>query len=173
MRFDNQEPQHPAPPGWPYGIPFDPKYVYLPYSKSGMPPEFPAIIPAEPPGYFPVSTDTSVDSLLAQRGELIDSRMEMILSDIDQRRSIKDKNFYQILVDQCSCKNLIFDREDIKVPDRLRIEQKIIDLEENKRREEVSYFRDIMFLKRDLRYALIEKMEEEQKCSFFFDKTEV
>ena len=45
---------------------------------------------------------------------------------------------------------------------RMDLEQKILDLEQEKRREEASFFRDISFLNKELRDTLIEKLEEKQ-----------
>ena len=55
---------------------------------------------------------------------------------------------------------------------RIELERKIIDLEQDKRMEQTSYFRDIMFLKKDLREALIEKLEENQKTEMLLDGRE-
>ena len=155
------------PQGWPYGIPLDPKYVYGTYSKNDI------------AGYD--STDcletaqdalesgfegTDLTDLLSQRGLLIDSRVDMILADIDQRRMIKETNLYRINLDQCAHRNTIFSRgEDLWDKNRLKLEENILGLEEEKRKEESSYFRDILFLKKELRDFLIEKMEEGQKAA--------
>jgi len=52
---------------------------------------------------------------------------------------------------------------------RIELEEKILDLEQEKRREKAGYFRDVLFLRKELRESLIEKLEEEQKARFFAD----
>ena len=49
-------------------------------------------------------------------------------------------------------------------PTLVELERKIIDLEQEKRKEKAGYFNDILFLKKELRETLIEKLEEEQKA---------
>jgi hypothetical protein len=47
---------------------------------------------------------------------------------------------------------------------RFKLEQSILDLEGEKRKEESAYFRDVFFLKKELRELLIESLEERQKA---------
>jgi hypothetical protein len=55
---------------------------------------------------------------------------------------------------------------------RIDIERKIIDLDQEKRMEQTSYFRDILFLRKELRDAFIEKLEENQKTEMLLDGRE-
>ena len=55
---------------------------------------------------------------------------------------------------------------------RVDIEKKIIDLEQEKRRERAAYFRDILFLRKELRESFIEKLEEDQKADIFINQQE-
>jgi len=55
---------------------------------------------------------------------------------------------------------------------RMDLERKILDLEQEKRREETTFFRDISFLNKDLRDSLIEKLEENQKASLMLNQGE-
>jgi hypothetical protein len=55
---------------------------------------------------------------------------------------------------------------------RLELEHKIIDLEQDKRREASNYFRDISFIRKELRESLIEKKEEEQKADLLMNQQE-
>ncbi|PKN62590.1 MAG: hypothetical protein CVU57_23350 [Deltaproteobacteria bacterium HGW-Deltaproteobacteria-15] len=108
---------------------------------------------------------TGIEDLMLNREEVINSKIRMLLSDIYLRRDIQRENIDRIYQDQSSCRSLIF-RLDDKVWDKKRMdmERKIIDLEQEKRRQVTDYFRDILFLKKDLREALIEKLEEKQKA---------
>jgi len=97
----------------------------------------------------------------------------MLLSEIYQRQTIKKDNLYRINLDQCSFKNLIFDMGD-SVWDKRRseLESKIIDLEQEKRREQTSFFGDILFLRKELRESLIEKLEDKQKAGLLINQKE-
>ena len=156
------------PANWPYGIPLDPKYLYQTlnvedashYSQQSL-----------------YQTDTGdpssslgglgLDELLSQRADLLDYRVQMIVQEIKERRRILDQNVYSINLDQCAHRNIILLRgEYIWDKYRFKIEQDILGLEENKRREESAYFRDILFLKRELRDSLVEHKEEGHKAAF-------
>lgn len=120
------------------------------------------------------STPTGLEGLLYQRQEVIHSKIHMVLTEIDQRRIMKDYHLYRIDLDQCTCRNLIYfigkhymDRR------RVDIEKKIIDLEQEKRQERAAYFRDILFLRKELRESSIEKLEEDQKTEMFMNPPEV
>jgi len=119
------------------------------------------------------SYSTGLEGLLYQRQEVIHSKIQMVLTEINQRRILKDENLYKIDLDQCACLNLIYHiGKDYKDKRRVDIEKKIIDLEEEKRRERTTYFRDILFLRKELRESFIEKLEEDQKADIFITKQE-
>ena len=119
------------------------------------------------------SYPTGLEGLLYQRQEVIHSKIRMVLTEIDQRRVMKDYHIHRIDLDQCTCRNLIYfigkhymDRR------RLDMEKKIIDLEQEKRRERAAYFRDILFLRKELRESFVEKLEEDQKADIFMNQQE-
>jgi len=106
-----------------------------------------------------------LEHLMLKRGEIMDSKLQMLLSEIYCRHIIKKENLYDISIDQCTCRNLIyFIGNDCLDTKRIELERKIIDLEQEKRKEKAGYFNDILFLKKELRETLIEKLEEEQKA---------
>jgi len=112
------------------------------------------------------ASELGLDTLLLQKQEVIDAKVRMILSEIYQRRLMKESNLYRINLDQCSFRNLTFAvGEHLWDKRRLDLERRIIDLEEEKRAEETNYFKDLLFLRKELRESLIERMEEEQKTS--------
>ena len=121
------------------------------------------------PGLLEYST--GMDIIFRQKQDLIDSKIHMLYSEIGSRVSLKEKNLYRINYDQCSFRNLIndvcgyvYDRR------RVELERRILDLEEEKRREESNFFRDIMFLNKELRFAKIEEMEEKQRQALCLDQ---
>ena len=114
-----------------------------------------------------------LEQLMQQKQETILSKIGMLNTDIWQRYKLKDDNLYMIDRDQCTCKNLINALGDhFYDPKRLEMERKILDLEQEKRREMAGCFRDILFLKKDLRESEIERLEEDQKMCFFTNKEE-
>jgi hypothetical protein len=108
----------------------------------------------------------SIDELFEDRLGLIRSKVELILLQLEQRKKINHGILYQIDKDSCKAQDLLFemgyrvyrmDRE------RLSIEKIKFDLENQKRMEEASYFRDIGLLNKDLKDTLIQYLSEVQK----------
>ena len=115
----------------------------------------------------------SLDDLMNQRRDIIHSKTQMLISEIYKRYELKKDNLYQIDLDQCACRNLIFLMGDVYLDKRrIELERKIIDLEQEKRKEQAGCFKDILFIKKELRESIIEKLEEEQKADFFMNKPE-
>jgi len=151
-------------------IHLDPKYIYDIYSKKGG-------SGYESNGAYAVSNYSdgkiNLDTLLEQKQAIISSKVQMLYTEIDFRNIMKDTNLYQINIDQCTCRNLIYNMdENIFDKKRIELERKILDLEEEKRREQVNFFRDISFLNKELRYSLIEKLEEDQKSTLISNQVE-
>ena len=115
----------------------------------------------------------TVEDLMQNRGKVIDSHIRMLVSDIYQRHKLREENLYLIDLDQCACQTLI-NRMPPSMWDKKRmdVERKIIDLEQEKRREQTDYFRDILFLKKELRETLIEKLEEQQRLALLGQQEE-
>ncbi len=149
-----------------YGTPFsylpmDPKYFYT--AAYGNRNRYKTGLPSYSQNDQP--TGSAIEDLLVKRNEIMDSRIELLLKEIYSRHLIKEDNLYRIDIDQCSFRNLILDMgEHVWDKKRVQLEQEIIDLEEQKRRERTNYFKDLLFLKKELRESLIEKLEEEQKA---------
>lgn len=121
----------------------------------------------------PVPSSMGLEDLLGQRQDVIDAKIRMILKEIDQRRILKDDNLYKICLDQCTCKTLIHQLGIHYIDKRwVDLEKKTIDLEQEKRKEITSYFRDILFLRKELRESIIENLEETQKLDIFMNKPE-
>ena len=83
---------------------------------------------------------------------------------------MQKSNLHQIDEDKTSCRNLIntICDDNYLVPKRIELEQKVLDLEQEKRKQQVDAFRDLFQLKRELREAVIEELEEKQKYDLFF-----
>ena len=117
--------------------------------------------------------DYGLEHLMLQRQDLIFSKIDMLNSEIYERHQIKEANIYQINLDQCSFKNMIYAIGDhLWDKNRVELERRIIDLEQDKRREASNYFRDISFIRKELRESLIEKKGEEQKASLLINQQE-
>lgn len=118
------------------------------------------------------STDSGLDLLLVQRQELSRANIGLIYAEIEQRRQLRDQNLDSINLDQCYLRNMALLRgEDLWDKYRFKLEEGIIRLESDKRREYQTYFKDLMFLKKDLRLALLEEMEEAQKVLLLNDQS--
>ena len=53
-------------------------------------------------------SESGLEDLMNQRRDIIHAKVQMELSDIYQRHRIKEDSLYQICLDQCSCRNLIY-----------------------------------------------------------------
>lgn len=152
-----------------------PLITYLYPKRYGYPHVSPAYNIALPVEKKAVSyaTGLGLEGLLYQKQEVINSKIQMVLTEINQRRIMKEYHIYRIDLDQCACQNLIsFIGTHYKDKRRIDIEKKIIDLDQEKRRERAAYFRDILFLRKELRESFIEKLEEDQKAEIFINLPE-
>jgi hypothetical protein len=150
-------------------VPINPKYIYAEANMIDVRYNWNR-------SYFDSKNSTTGDGfeqLISQRQDLIFSNLEMLYTEIYKRQRIKDMNVYRIDLDQCSFKNLIYQMNDyIWDKNRIELEQKIIDLEQEKRKEEANCFKDSLFIQKELRQSLIEKLEEQQKANLFMNQPE-
>lgn len=112
------------------------------------------------------TTQEGIDDLFKDRLGLIRSKIELILLQLEQRKTINHETLYQIGKDSCKAQNLIFEmgyRGYRMDRDRLSVERIKFDLESQKRMEEASYFRDTGLLNKDLKDSLIQYLGEVQK----------
>jgi hypothetical protein len=110
--------------------------------------------------------EEEIDNIFRDRQTLIRSKIELILLQLEQRKKINQEVLYDIDKDSCKAQNLIFEmgyRVYRMDKDRITLEKTKLDLESQKRLEEVSYFRDIGMLNRDLTETLIQYLSEVQK----------
>jgi hypothetical protein len=100
---------------------------------------------------------------------LIRSKMDLILLQLKDRKGISRSILYQIDSDSCRVQSMQYDlgpRAYIMGADRLALEKLKLDLERQRRMEQVSYFRDTGMLNKELKDTLIEYLEEVQKSQF-------
>ena len=111
-----------------------------------------------------ISGSTGIEDFLQQKQDVINTKIQMLYSEMGVRSYINGQLLYRINYDQCTCQTLIMARGDEFLDrQRMELENKILDLEQEKRREETAFFRDLSFLNKELRFARIEAMEEQQK----------
>jgi len=142
-------------------IPPDPKYFDYEnrYHTSNKKQKYGADIPTSHD-----LNNTGIESFLQQKQDVITYKIQMLYSEIGQRSYINDKILYRINQDQCSCQNLIMGRgAEFLDRQRIELENKILDLEKEKRREKTTFFSDLSFLNKELRFARVEALEEKQK----------
>jgi len=113
-------------------------------------------------------TGDGIDELFKDRLGLIRSKIELILLQLEERKRISQEVIYQMERDSCKVQNLIFEMGPRAYQinrERLSLEQTKLDLKNQKRREEVSYFKDTGLLNQDLKDTLIQYLGEVQKNS--------
>ena len=119
--------------------------------------------------------DTS-DDIFEDRLGLIRSKLELILLQIKKRKEINTDILYQIENDNCRVQTLQFELCPLPYetgPDKITLEKMKLDLQRQKRMEQVSYFKDTGFLNRDLKETLIQYMEEVQKSDLINGEDEL
>ncbi len=118
----------------------------------------------------PVTHTAGIEGFLQQKQDIVTYKIQMLYSEMGQRSYINGHIIYRINYDQCTCQNLIMARgSEFLDRQRMQLENKILDLEQEKRREESAFFRDLSFLTKELRFAKIEAMEEKQKQALCLD----
>ena len=113
------------------------------------------------------------DEIFKDRLDLIRSKLELILLQLNQRKSINQKILYQIDKDSCKVQTLNFEMGPGAYEmgrERLTLEQMQFDLKQQKRMEETSYFKDTGLLNTQLKDTLIEYMEEKQKSALLTEE---
>jgi len=114
-----------------------------------------------------------LEQLMNQRREINLLKTRLVFSEIYQRYKLREESVYRICLDQCTCTNLIYEIGDNSLDKRrLDLERQIIGLEQEKRKEKASYFRDVLFLRKELRESLIDKVEEEQRAGLLMNQGE-
>jgi len=117
---------------------------------------------------YQVGADDGLEMILGQRQEVLDAKIGLVGDELYQRQQLRENNLYRINQDQCAIRSMIIKMgEHVWDKSRMQLEVRIWDLEEEKRKAHESYFRDILFLKKELRESLVETMEERQKATLF------
>jgi len=148
-------------------VPPDPKYFDY-ENRYGIPKNNQKYVVDVAPA--PVLLTAGIEGFLQQKNEVITYRMQMLYSEMGLRSYINGQILYRINCDQCTCQSLImqrgtefFDRQ------RMDLDNKILDFEQEKRREKTAFFRDLSFLNKELSFARIEALEEKQKQALFLN----
>ena len=113
------------------------------------------------------------DEIFKDRLDLIRSKLELILLQLDQRKAINQKILYQIDMDSCKVQNLYLEMGPgayEKGRERLTLEQMKFDLKRHKRKEEKGYYKDKGLLNTQLKDTIIEYMEEKQKSALLTEE---
>jgi hypothetical protein len=113
------------------------------------------------------------DEIFKDRLDLIRSKLELILLQLDQRKAINQNILYQIDKDSCKVQTLNFEMGPGAYEmgrERLTLEQMQFDLKRQKRMEETGYFKDTGLLNTQLKDTLIEYMEEKQKSALLTEE---
>ena len=109
-----------------------------------------------------------IEDILQDRKNLIRSKIELILLQLGQRKTINHDVIKSINYDMCKTQTFLMgmDHENQALDrNRLSIEQLQFDLDRQLRMEQLNYFKDTGMLNRDLRDALIQYVDQVQKDS--------
>jgi hypothetical protein len=149
------------------------KYTYKPAGSPGLNKSLCYPAGSKTPASSKNITDNSyltgepLDQIMGEKKDLLSSKIEMLISGIEERKKIKQQNIYQIDKDYCTLNNLIFRmplyRKYSYGRERINVERMKIDLERQKRMEEVNYFRDIGLLRKELTETIIRYISETNK----------
>lgn len=131
----------------------------------------PAIDEENPSGF------DSLDSFFTEKLALDKLHISGLISQIYKRNEIKDSNLYKIDTDIIKCRTQLFEIENIpKLYDstiartKNTLEREILSLEKEKRAEYVSWWRDLVLVKRDLINTLKEFKSSEKRLDLIMDK---
>lgn len=114
------------------------------------------------------ATGDSIEQLLQERTELINSRIELITDQMKLRQIMLQGHIYDINLQTCLLEGMILNRGPEKYDrERFTIEQQLQRLSEEKRKIEAGCFRDMLFLHKELRDYLIQQKQEEQMTALF------
>jgi hypothetical protein len=150
-------------------VPVDPRYLY---PENGY-----SVQTANNREHLFADDSNSADAygleqLITQRQEVVLFKARLLFSELYERYKLRDANLYRISLDQCTCTNLIYELGDVLDNQRLQLERQIIGLEQEKRKEMANYFRDVSFLRKELRETLIERLEDEQGARVLLNDVE-
>lgn len=121
-----------------------------------------------------------VDEIFEDKVQGLKATIDSILAQIEERKTLRVKNFRSILRGECKC-----DTEFLQLEDRLRfscaagpeadkakatIQKGLFDLERERRFEDVSCWRDLVFLRKELINALREYQTAQRKQSMLSGK---
>ena len=103
-----------------------------------------------------------IDDIFSDRTRSHKATIDEILSEIEERKQIKQENHLKINQSMCKCDTYLLELENLAkssyTPDisrrRTALEHEIFGLESEKREQEIGCWRDLVFIKKDLLTAL-------------------
>lgn len=111
-----------------------------------------------------------IEGILCGRKELLRSKMELILLQLEQRKRINTEIYSHINADDCYLQDMIFTLGPgayTITKYRLQLEKMKFDLSSQKRQEVANCFRDMMLLNTELKDTLLEYQKEIQNEALF------
>lgn len=119
---------------------------------------------------------TTLDSFFTDKLELNRLHVSGLISQIHRRNNMKDENLYRIDKDMMKCQSKLFEIEHIPkwynaniTRTRNTLEKEILALEKEKRAEYVSWWRDLVLIKKDLINTFKEFKSAEQRQNLVLD----
>lgn len=108
---------------------------------------------------------SGIDLVINGKKQLVRSRIEMILNQLQRRKAINRDVVYGINYDSCRLQGMIFEAENntyLAGKSRIHLERMQFDLARQHRAEKVSYFKDTARLNSDLTEAILAYQKEAQ-----------
>lgn len=126
------------------------------------------------------ATDSPVTALFSDKSKTLKATVKELFDEIDRRKKLNSSLLGKINNEMCDNKTYLFEVEDVvnrryESEDmkfgrrRTQIEQRLLTLEQEKRKEYLEYWRDMMFLKKYLMGALADYWELEKKVQCLKD----
>lgn len=107
----------------------------------------------------------NIEALLQGKRELLRSKINLLLIQLEKRKQVNQEVVSQIEQDDCYVGSMIM--QTAEPGEKLGLEKVRLDLLKQKRQESVNYFRDTSMLNKELKDALLEYQKEKQNEGLF------
>ena len=120
--------------------------------------------------------DNSLDVLLSQRSGILSTKLDVFMIELLERMNLRTKNLDRIDHDECSVRNLISDfhqttggyAQDGK--ERFGLYRQLLDIEKERRDQDVECWRDLVTVMRDVLSAWEESESSKSKMRMLQDE---
>ena len=124
----------------------------------------------------PENKDDLLNTFSSDKVAMLGATLENILSRIEERKRIKERNVVSIRKDMCRCQSYLLEIEALSNllytqginmgRGRTNLDRQMFSLKKDLRSEELSYRRDLVFLKKEFMETLKEYQAAEKRVAF-------